>query len=72
MTGHSLAIVADKLALHPDLTAGMTCSIGLLQNFPRDPAATILIAVDVDLSMEQSSGHKMFRLLTGKEADRDN
>jgi hypothetical protein len=71
MTGHPLTMIADKLALHPDLTAGLTCSIGLLQNFPRDPAATILIALDVDMSRPQSAAWKLYRLLSGKEADRD-
>lgn len=71
MTGHPLKIVAEKLALHPDLIAGMTCSIDLLQNFPYDPAATILIALDVDMSRQQSAAWKLYRLLTGKEVDRD-
>jgi hypothetical protein len=71
MTGHPLLAITDKLAHHPDLTAGLTCSIGLLQNFPRDPAATILIALDVDMSRPQSAAWKLYRLLTGKEVDRD-
>lgn len=71
MTGHPLLAITNKLALHPDLTAGLTCSIGLLQNFPRDPAATILIALDVDMSRPQSAAWKLYRLLTGKEVDRD-
>lgn len=71
MTGHPLTMIADKLVLHPDLTAGLTCSIGLLQNFPHDPAATILIALDVDMSRPQSAAWKLYRLLSGKEADRD-
>lgn len=71
MTGHPLMMIADKLALHPDLTAGITCSVNLIQNFPHDPAATILIALDVDMSKPQSAAWQLYRLLTGKEADRD-
>jgi len=71
MTGHPLTMVADKLALHQDLTAGLTCSIGLLQNFPRDRAPTILITLEVDMSKRQSAAWRPHRLLTGKEADHD-
>ena len=71
MTGHSLEMVTAKLTLHPDLIVGLTCSVGLIRHFPCDPVATLLIAVDVDLSEPQSKSWQLHRLLTGKEADRD-
>lgn len=71
MTAHPFQVVVDKLAHHPNLVNNITCSIGLIQNFNHDPAGTLLIAIDVDLSVPQSGAWQLYRLLTGKEVDRD-
>lgn len=71
MTGHPLSKITEKLSMHPELVAGQGCSVALLQNFLGDPAASIIISIDVDLSIPQSGAWQLYRLLTGKEVDRD-
>jgi hypothetical protein len=72
MSGQSLNMVAQKLSLHPDLVAGLTCTVGIIQNFSFDPAGTLFIAIDADFSDRESAVWKLYRRLAGKEVDRDN